>query len=173
MTIFITHDSALELSIYLVGQIYHQWQGFKTAVSNFIKCLLWSATHVRPNSSKIIGYFIDETFFVPVVMMIMMWRNTHVVQGLQPGALLLWFLQHCQAPPVKFDGWKVARRPSLQRVTWPRTSNHSLASTQFPACTYKGFSEWTTWNIWHKRETDFLKIQSSLVKKSILFYGFT
>lgn len=48
------------------------------------------------NSSNNIGYVIDAIFIVLVVTMVL----THIVQGLQPAALLLWLLQHCQAPLV-------------------------------------------------------------------------
>ncbi|TNN40808.1 hypothetical protein EYF80_049021 [Liparis tanakae] len=62
------------------------------------------------------------------------WCRTHVVQGRHPGVLPPWPRQQAQAPLQQVEGWKVERRPALQRLTWPSSSSHSLASTQLPAC---------------------------------------
>lgn len=50
-------------------------QCFTAAVSDFIKCLLCSATHVPQKSSKNTECFIDDIFPALLLLVMMMWRK--------------------------------------------------------------------------------------------------
>lgn len=67
---------------------------FQNSSEQFYRALI-----VICNTCPVKQHFIGETLSV-LVLVVAMWAKTHVVQGLQPGSLLLGLLQHCQAPLV-------------------------------------------------------------------------